>query len=113
MAERFSTKLYGPQRERMSHLEGLNGAQSTCCFVWALLVLGVMRLRGQLQPGETAPWHAYWKTGITNSLGPAFGMVALKNITYSAQVRGWVGGLISPATAAPLCTVQCTRQRAA
>jgi len=42
---------------------------------------------------DMAPWHAYWKTGITNSFGPAFGMIALKNITYSAQVDhallGW------------------------
>ncbi|KAG2501790.1 hypothetical protein HYH03_000290 [Edaphochlamys debaryana] len=33
-----------------------------------------------------ANWYDYWRAGITNSVGPACGMYALKNITYSAQV---------------------------
>eukprot|EP00877_Chromochloris_zofingiensis_P001938 jgi/Chrzof1/11745/Cz06g08050.t1 len=28
----------------------------------------------------------YWKAALTNSIGPAFGMIALKNISYPAQV---------------------------
>lgn len=86
VSEHLATKRYGEQRERFSQLEGLNGAQSFSCFIWALAILQVMKLTGQVQPGQTAAWTEYWKAGITNSLGPAFGMVALKNITYSAQV---------------------------
>uniref|UniRef100_A0A7S3QPA7 Uncharacterized protein n=1 Tax=Dunaliella tertiolecta TaxID=3047 RepID=A0A7S3QPA7_DUNTE len=86
VAENFAVKRYGPEQERMSHLEGLNGAQSMCCFLWAWIILQVMQCTGQALPDNMAPWHAYWKTGVANSFGPAFGMVALKNITYSAQV---------------------------
>lgn len=45
-----------------------------------------MAATGGIKAGETAEWWEYWKAGITNSIGPALGMVALKNITYSAQV---------------------------
>lgn len=87
VSEHLATKRYGPEQERFRQLEGLNGAQAFACFVWAWLILLVMQLTGQIQPGQTASWLEYWKAGISNSLGPAFGMVALKNITYSAQVR--------------------------
>lgn len=50
------------------------------------LTAQIMVGTGSVKPGETARWHEYWKAGITNSIGPALGMVALKNITYSAQV---------------------------
>jgi len=81
-------KRYGARAERMVHLEGLPGAQSLCCFLWALAILQFTRLtgRGKGVEGASAPWHAYWKTGVANSFGPALGMIALKNITYSAQV---------------------------
>ncbi|KAF5826693.1 hypothetical protein DUNSADRAFT_2359 [Dunaliella salina] len=39
VAENFAVKRYGPEQERMSHLEGLNGAQSMCCFLWAWIIL--------------------------------------------------------------------------
>lgn len=86
VSEHFAMKKYGAEKERFTYLEALNGAQSLCCFVWALIILQFMVVMGQIKPGETAAWHSYWKAGITNSIGPAFGMVALKNITYSAQV---------------------------
>uniref|UniRef100_A0A7S0X1H4 UAA transporter n=1 Tax=Chlamydomonas leiostraca TaxID=1034604 RepID=A0A7S0X1H4_9CHLO len=86
VSEHLAVKRYGPEKERFKQLEGLNGAQSFTCFVWAWLILIVMQLTGQIRQGQTAKWTDYWKAGITNSLGPAFGMVALKNITYSAQV---------------------------
>lgn len=86
VSEFLSTKQYGEEKERFKHLEALNAAQSFVCFLWAFLV---MRLEDVRQPklGEQyPPWTAYWKAGITNSIGPAFGMFALKNISYSAQV---------------------------
>ncbi|KAL7091459.1 hypothetical protein ACP275_12G107400 [Erythranthe tilingii] len=33
-----------------------------------------------------APWWSYWSAGITNSIGPAMGIEALKYISYPAQV---------------------------
>lgn len=32
-----------------------------------------------------APWWAYWSAGITNTIGPAMGIEALKYISYPAQ----------------------------
>ncbi|KAJ9533546.1 hypothetical protein QJQ45_026605 [Haematococcus lacustris] len=86
VSEHLATKRYGASQERFSHLESLNGAQALACFLWAWVILFVMQQTGQVKAGQTAHWTAYWKAGISNSLGPAFGMIALKNITYSAQV---------------------------
>mmetsp|Transcript_101 Transcript_101/g.175 ORF Transcript_101/g.175 Transcript_101/m.175 type:complete len:324 (-) Transcript_101:552-1523(-) len=86
VSEHFALKRYGEEKERFTHLESLNGAQSLCCFIWAWLILQFMFMTGSIKPEQTASWHAYWKAGLTNSMGPAFGMIALKNITYSAQV---------------------------
>lgn len=33
-----------------------------------------------------APWWSYWSAGITNTIGPAMGIEALKYISYPAQV---------------------------
>ena len=32
-----------------------------------------------------APWWTYWSAGITNTIGPAMGIEALKYISYPAQ----------------------------
>lgn len=32
-----------------------------------------------------APWWSYWSAGITNTIGPAMGIEALKYISYPAQ----------------------------
>lgn len=34
-----------------------------------------------------APWWSYWSAGITNTIGPAMGIEALKYISYPAQVK--------------------------
>ena len=36
--------------------------------------------------GGGAPWWSYWSPGITNTIGPAMGIEALKYISYPAQV---------------------------
>lgn len=36
--------------------------------------------------GVRAPWWSYWSAGITNTIGPAMGIEALKYISYPAQV---------------------------
>nr|KAJ0214324.1 hypothetical protein LSAT_V11C400161020 [Lactuca sativa] len=35
--------------------------------------------------GVRAPWWSYWSAGITNTIGPAMGIEALKYISYPAQ----------------------------
>ncbi|PNH03674.1 UDP-galactose/UDP-glucose transporter 3 [Tetrabaena socialis] len=84
--EHLAIKRYGEQQERFRNLEALNGAQALTCFVWAWVILQAMVLSGRVATADLAQWHSYWRAGITNSVGPACGMVALKNITYSAQV---------------------------
>ena len=39
------------------------------------------------EPGTEAPILAYWACSISNAIGPACGMLALKYISYPAQVR--------------------------
>lgn len=57
--------------------------QSLACFLWAAFLLQVLpKGKGKTYP----PFTAYWKAGLTNSIGPACGYEALKNISYPAQV---------------------------
>lgn len=39
-----------------------------------------------------APWWSYWSAGITNTIGPAMGIEALKYISYPAQAYFWILG---------------------
>jgi hypothetical protein len=74
-----------PACRRFTHLKTLNGVQSIACFLWAALLLCTpfaQRRKGDVY----APILAYWKPGISNSIGPALGTEALKNISYPAQV---------------------------
>ena len=74
-----------PGCRRFTHLKTLNGVQSIACFLWAALLLCTPFARRR--KGDTyAPVLAYWKPGISNSIGPALGTEALKNISYPAQV---------------------------
>lgn len=85
VSEHLQMKRYGSESERFTHLESLNGAQSLVCFIWAyVIVLFQQRGRGSKQPLPS--WMEYWKPALTNSIGPALGMMALKNISYPAQV---------------------------
>lgn len=86
VSEFLSTKRYGPNLERFKHLEALNGAQSLVCFVWAWLVLFIEGTRSKDKSTDYPSWTAYWKAGITNCIGPACGLFALKNISFTAQV---------------------------
>jgi len=59
--------------------------QSVACFAWAALLLALVA-----RPAKGArlpPVTAFWKVGVTNSIGPALGIEALKNISYPAQAR--------------------------
>ena len=38
------------------------------------------------EPGTEAPILAYWACSVSNTIGPACGILALKYISYPAQV---------------------------
>jgi len=79
----MAIKKYGLLGARFPHLNALVGVQSMACFLWA----GVLLLVFPPAKGEhVAPITAYWLPGLTNSVGPALGFQALKNISYPAQV---------------------------
>lgn len=84
LQETLSTKKFGPQGVRFAHLSSLNAVQCWVCFVWAALLVALFDKR---KPGaEYPPFTAYWKPAITNCVGPACGLAALKYISYPAQV---------------------------
>lgn len=138
--ETLSTKKFGADGARFSHLSSLNAVQCWVCFLWAGLLLPLfdkrcaaahcclVAARGpawrrsgsaltslqqllralvgscaarpvccDLQPctlaaccskagQEYPPFTAYWRAAVTNCVGPACGLHALKYISYPAQV---------------------------
>lgn len=142
--ETLSTKKFGADGARFSHLSSLNAVQCWVCFIWAGLLLALFDKRcadvhccnccrqpdGSRRPGQRRgsslaaqqqplpqsvaprpyvqcavpkqacvsaaccrkegqqqpPFTAYWKPAITNCVGPACGLQALKSISYPAQV---------------------------
>ncbi len=76
-------KRFGVEQERFPHLKALNGIQSVACFLWAAALLAVA---GRKEGANLPPVWAYWRPGVTNSIGPACGFEALKSISYPAQV---------------------------
>lgn len=82
LQETLSTKRFGPHNERFEHLAFLNLAQNVVCLVWSFIMIKIW------SNGKSggAPWWSYWSAGITNTIGPAMGIEALKYISYPAQV---------------------------
>ncbi|CAL0318270.1 unnamed protein product [Lupinus luteus] len=82
LQETLSTKRFGPNGERFEHLAFLNLAQNVVCLIWSFIMIKIW------SNGESggAPWRSYWSAGITNTIGPAMGIEALKYISYPAQV---------------------------
>lgn len=80
--ENVSTRKYGEKGERFEHLTFLQLAQSVVCLFWSLLMLQVW----PNTKGSQAPAAAYLKASLSNAIGPACGIVALKYISYPAQV---------------------------
>ncbi|KAK4763706.1 hypothetical protein SAY87_013144 [Trapa incisa] len=81
LQETVSTKRFGPDGKRFEHLSFLNLAQNVVCLVWSYIMI---KLWSSNSGG--APWWTYWSAGITNTIGPAMGIEALKYISYPAQV---------------------------
>lgn len=82
LQETLSTKRFGPDKKRFEHLAFLNLAQNVVCLIWSFIML--MLWSNGTSGG--APWWSYWSAGITNTIGPAMGIEALKYISYPAQV---------------------------
>lgn len=80
---RRSTKDYEPDGERFPALIFLGPTQSFVCFLVSLLLL-LLGLGGGVSSG--APPTKYISLALTNTIGPACGISALKNISYPAQV---------------------------
>ena len=98
LQERLATSNYAGGR-RFEGLDALHGVQAAACAAFALLLLGVApglrpkasssgssskKKKGAL---SVAPPSSYWRAGLSNSVGPTLGYLALKNISYPAQVR--------------------------
>ncbi|CAA2971763.1 UDP-galactose UDP-glucose transporter 3 [Olea europaea subsp. europaea] len=81
LQETVSTKRFGPEKKRFEHLAFLNLAQNVFCLNWSFIMIKIWS-----NGGDGAPWWSYWSAGITNTIGPAMGIEALKYISYPAQV---------------------------
>ncbi|XP_058096570.1 UDP-galactose/UDP-glucose transporter 3 isoform X2 [Magnolia sinica] len=77
-----STKRFGPDGKQFEQLPFLNLAQNVVCFIWSLIMIKLWS--GSSSGG--APWWSYWSASISNTIGPAMGIEALKYISYPAQV---------------------------
>ncbi|KAL5722695.1 UDP-galactose/UDP-glucose transporter 3 [Ranunculus cassubicifolius] len=82
LQETLSTKRFGPEGKRFEHLSFLNLAQNVVCLFWSFMMLKIWSSSST----SGAPWWSYWSAGITNTIGPAMGIEALKYISYPAQV---------------------------
>lgn len=82
LQETLSTKKFGPDGQRFKHLAFLNLAQNVVCFCWSLIMITLWTKKRDGQ----APLWLYWSPSITNTIGPACGIQALKYISYPAQV---------------------------
>eukprot|EP00887_Chlorella_sp_A99_P002743 scaffold6.g2743.t1 len=89
--EALSTKKFGTEGERFRHLSALNGVQSWVCCLWAALLMLVSDRRPPAERQHQPPFTAYWRAAVTNFVGPACGLEALKYISYPAQARGAAG----------------------
>ncbi|KAH0991468.1 hypothetical protein GBA52_002951 [Prunus armeniaca] len=87
LQETLSTKRFGPDGNRFEHLAFLNLAQNVVCLIWSYIMIKLWNSRN----AGGAPLWTYWSAGITNTIGPAMGIEALKYISYPAQelIRGY------------------------
>lgn len=83
LQETVSTKRFGPDGKRFEHLAFLNLAQNVVCLAWSFVMIKIWSTGSG---GGGAPWWSYWSAGVTNTIGPAMGIEALKYISYPAQV---------------------------
>lgn len=104
--ERLQTHTYGPAQERFPELTFLQGAQGLACFLVGAVLLSLGKLTGAIPTDSTAlsapstkndsaaakkgiypAIDEYLKCAVSNTIGPACGILALRNISYPAQAR--------------------------
>lgn len=56
-----------------------------CSFLVWFWLGPVLKLWSRGSSSGVAPWWSYWSASITNTIGPAMGIEALKYISYPAQ----------------------------
>jgi UDP-galactose transporter B1 len=82
LQETLSTKRFGPDGERFQHLPFLSFSQNVVCLAWSYIMMKFWSTKSS----GTAPLWEFWSPSITNTIGPALGLQALKYISYPAQV---------------------------
>ena len=85
--EALATKRFGANATRFNGLDALHGLQAMACALWALVLIAAGAAGGQDARRSWPPLRAYWRAGLSNAAGPTLGYLALKNISYAAQVR--------------------------
>ena len=85
VSERISTARYGPSGERFPSLVALNLMQSAAC-VMAAAAVAMLFKAPETKQTKAAGFRQFVLPGLTSSIGPACGLLALKNISYPAQV---------------------------
>ena len=84
VSERISTTPYGGGGERFPSLVSLNLLQALACSLAAFLAMAVL---GKKADGvKSASMMDFILPGLTSTIGPACGLLAIKNISYPAQV---------------------------
>lgn len=84
--ERLQVHTYGQAKEHFPDLTFLQGAQAVACFAVGGILLVLGRLTGLVSSRRVPPVDDYLKPAVTNTIGPACGILALRNISYPAQV---------------------------
>ncbi|CAK9861065.1 unnamed protein product [Sphagnum jensenii] len=83
LQENISTKKYGKDEQRFQYLAFLNLMQCAVCFLWSFAMLRIWPGQHQSNP---PPLKAYCAPSVSNTIGPACGILALRYISYPAQV---------------------------
>ena len=91
LQERISTARYAPDDARFANVVFLNLAQAAGCALVAGIALLV---RPSLRGEGSSSVVDFWRPSVSNTLGPALGTVALKNISYPAQVLAKSGKMV-------------------
>lgn len=84
--EALATKRFGPNAARFNGLDALHGLQALACAAWAGALVAAGAAGGKEARKAWPPLSAYWRAGLSNAAGPTLGYLALKNISYAAQV---------------------------
>ncbi|CAM6046025.1 unnamed protein product, partial [Sphagnum compactum] len=83
LQEKLSTKKYGQDGQRFQYLAFLHLPQCAMCFLWSFSMLSIWQGQPRSKP---PPLRAYCAPSVSNTIGPACGILALRYISFPAQV---------------------------